>query len=67
MNIRAEFQSLQQHAHQLNGIITALNCCIDDRERNNICAELVAEADKLSSIILDEIDHVDPFIRKLGA
>ena len=67
MNVQEEYNALRFHAHQLSGIITALNCCLGDPDRNDVCGEMLAEAEKLSGHILNEIDHVDPFNRKLGA
>lgn len=59
MNEMSPKQKVMQLAQQLDGIVTALNACIDDPESLSMCVTLIERAAVIAPRLHDDIDRLD--------
>lgn len=67
MKVRSEYKTLRSHALQLEGIISAINCCIDDPARRNLCIDMIEVANELATKVSSGVDRIGLNIQPVGA
>lgn len=55
----SHLKSMHQMALQLEGLITALNSCIDDADRQSVCVSMIEEAAVIAPKLSSLTDRVD--------
>ena len=59
VSLSKHLQQMLQKAQQLEGLVSALNACIDDPDRHTICVHLIEEATEIAPLLTRGIDSAD--------